>query len=80
MKRPCIQTAALSSGVPEDALTTHADLIPELGDVFPYNEVVCLKDGFKEMDPIRLRWEDYLWRQYMETYMETHRSPRSYQD
>lgn len=64
MARPCVEAAAAEAGVPVECLTTHADLFPSLGDVAPYNEVVCLKDGIGKDDPVRHKWEDHLWRCY----------------
>lgn len=68
MIRNCVRRASEESGVPAELLTTHADILGGpygLPDAPPYNEVVCLVDGVAKDDPMRWKWEDYLWKCYL---------------
>ena len=49
--------------MPEDLLTTHSRIFPSLRGE-PYTTMVCLKDGVGKEDPMRWRWEKYLWDGY----------------
>ena len=77
--RKAVWDAALESGVPPELLITHTDLIRGLPDAFPYNEVVCLRDGInrKHADPAVVAhywtWQAFLWRKHREQRDEARR-------
>lgn len=58
-----IAEASASSGVPAELLTTHSRIFPSLKGE-PYCRMVCLIDRVGEDDPMRWRWEKYLWDGY----------------
>ena len=72
MTRPAIKRVSEESGIPEEYLTTHADLFGLPEEV--YGEAVCLRDdvrGPTDKDPvgrhadIYWKWVAYTWGGYM---------------
>lgn len=69
MTRPIVKQYADEAGVPEDILTTMSDLFSGeygLPDTTPYNETVVLKAEIKSDSPDAVKWQDYVFRKYLE--------------